>query len=119
MGAPYSWMMVKVLLSLRFPLTLPEKREGGMAYYSQVTVKVQNTPWPPLISFIGGQITLLMPKEMKVLVLYLTFSDTTSVVEEGRLDHLIAARKEWKSRVAIQPLLTWMEMRTIFPPYGI
>lgn len=61
-----------------------------------------------------GQVTLLMPKEMKVL--YLAFSDTTSVVEEGRLDHLIIARKGWRSRLTIQPLLTWMGMRPIFPP---
>lgn len=51
---------------------------------------------------------------MKVLVLYLAFSDTISVVEEDELDHLIAASKGQKSRLTIQTLLTWMRMRLIF-----
>lgn len=72
---------------------MPDKGEGGMAYYSWETVKVQNPPWSPLTLFTVGQITLLMPEEMKVLVLYLAFSDTISVVEEDELDHLIAASK--------------------------
>lgn len=117
-GTPYCWVMVKVLLSSRFPPTLPEKREGGMVYYLLSDSKSTESPMAPTNIIHWGQITLLMPKEMKVLylVLYLAFSDTTSVVEEGRVDHLIITRKEWRSRLTIQPLLTWMGMRPIFPP---
>lgn len=73
-----------------------------MAYYYRTEVVVQIFQWFPLIPFIRGQMTLLMPNGMKFLAPYLAFYDTILVVEGSGLDRFVIAWQGWKSRLTLQ-----------------